>query len=188
MIFARFFDIQFWYNGEKLEPAVPVEVTITYAETVETSGDVSCQAVHFTEEGTEVLQATTEQKEDGSTSFTHTQNGFSVVGNVVTMAMNANAADVGPDALPVDYYVCIDGVWERIDALWKATLPPPAMTIFLPSMRMPMGRNEYLYFPISQSLCRPHSRWRGLSHHQRPDLMSSPGCTALVQGRQPIEG
>ena len=114
VVFARFFDIQFLLGEEKLEPAAPVEVTITYAETVETGDGASCRTVHFGPEGTELLDVTAEEGEDGSTSFTHTQNGFSVVGNVVTMAMNANAADVGPDALPVDYYVCIDGVWTCV--------------------------------------------------------------------------
>ena len=64
-----------------------MEVTITYAEAVETAEDSNCQAVHFAEEGTEILDVTTQQQEDGSTSFTHTQNGFSVVGDVVTQAV-----------------------------------------------------------------------------------------------------
>ena len=101
VLFARFFDIQFQLGDEVLEPAAPVSVTITYHEPVETGDEVSCQAIHFTEEGT--------------TSFTHTQESFSVAGTVVTRH-TANAADVGPDSLPVDYYVCIDGKWTRVGA------------------------------------------------------------------------
>ena len=114
VVFARFFDIRFLLDGEALEPAAPVEVTITYAEAVETDEDSNCQAVHFAEEGTEILDVTTQQQEDGSTSFTHTQSGFSVVGNVVTVSAAKNPADTGPDRLPVDYYVCIDGVWTCV--------------------------------------------------------------------------
>lgn len=114
VVFARFFDIRFLLDGEALEPAAPVEVTITYAEAVETDEDSNCQAVHFAEEGTEILDVTTQQQEDGSTSFTHTQSGFSVVGNVVTVSTAKNPADTGPDRLPVDYYVCIDGVWTCV--------------------------------------------------------------------------
>lgn len=114
VVFARFFDIQFLLNGEKLEPAAPVSVTITYAQPVETAEDSNCQAVHFTEDGTEVLDVTTQQQEDGSTSFTHTQTGFSVVGNVVTVMSVANPADIGPERFPVDYYVCIDGTWTCV--------------------------------------------------------------------------
>ena len=114
VIFARFFDIRFTLDGQTLEPAAPVSVTITYAEPVETSEDASCQAIHFGQEGTEILDVTTEQREDGSTSFTHTQNGFSVVGDVVTVLRATNPADVGPNRLPVDYYVCIDGTWTCV--------------------------------------------------------------------------
>lgn len=114
VVFARFFDIRFTLDGQTLEPAAPVSVTITYAEPVETSEDASCQAIHFGQEGTEILDVTTEQREDGSTSFTHTQNGFSVVGDVVAVSAAYNPADNGPDRLPVDYYVCIDGVWTCV--------------------------------------------------------------------------
>ena len=114
VVFARFFDIRFLLEGETLEPAAPVSVTITYAEPVETAEDANCQAIHFAEVGTEILDVTTEQKEDGSTSFTHTQNGFSVVGDVVTVSVAKNPADVGPNRLPVDYYVCIDGTWTCV--------------------------------------------------------------------------
>lgn len=111
VVFARFFDIRFLLDGEKLEPAAPVEVTITYDQDVKTAGDASCQAVHFAEDGTELLDVVTEQKEDGTTSFTHTQDSFSVVGDVVT---KSNPADAGPNSLPVDYYVCIDGTWTCV--------------------------------------------------------------------------
>ena len=119
VVFARFFDIRFTLDGQTLEPAAPVSVTITYAEPVETSEDASCQAIHFGQEGTEILDVTTEQREDGSTSFTHTQNGFSVVGDVVTRLVALNPADNGPDRLPVDYYVCIDGVWTCVGSTKK---------------------------------------------------------------------
>ncbi|MGM9590619.1 MAG: fibro-slime domain-containing protein [Faecousia sp.] len=114
VVFARFFDIRFLLEGETLEPAAPVSVTITYTKPVDTAEDSNCQAIHFAEAGTEILDVTTEQKEDGSTSFTHTQNGFSVVGDVVTASVPINSADVGPNRLPVDYYVCIDGVWTCV--------------------------------------------------------------------------
>ena len=114
VIFARFFDIQFQLDGQEIEPAAPVSVTITYAEQVETGEDVSCQAIHFTEEGPELLMVETANPDEDTTSFTHTQNGFSVVGDMVTASKTYNPTDVGPNALPVDYYVCIDGVWTCV--------------------------------------------------------------------------
>ncbi|MCI7796090.1 MAG: CHAP domain-containing protein, partial [Lachnospiraceae bacterium] len=80
VLFARFFDIRFLYEGEEIEPEAPVTVTITYADPVETGEQVTCQAVHFGSEGTEVLEVETQSTEENNTSFTHTQNSFSVVG------------------------------------------------------------------------------------------------------------
>lgn len=112
VLFARFFDVAFMLGEEKIEPSAPVSVTITYSEQVETGENVNCQAVHFSEEGTEVLEVETEKTDNEATSFTHTQTSFSVVGDVVTAyAAYYNSADVGPDKLTVDYYVCIDGEW-----------------------------------------------------------------------------
>ena len=114
VIFARFFDIQFQLDGQKIEPAAPVSVTITYAEQVETGESVNCQAIHFTEEGPELLAVETANPDEDTTSFTHTQNGFSVVGDMVTASKTYNPTDVGPNALHVDYYVCIDGAWTCV--------------------------------------------------------------------------
>ena len=115
VIFARFFDIRFTLDGQTVEPAAPVSVTITYAEPVETSENASCQAIHFAETGAEILDVTTEKKENGSTSFTHTQNGFSVVGNVVTRAIGtyANAPTTGLDH-NVTFMVKIRDNWVKV--------------------------------------------------------------------------
>ena len=57
--FARFFDISFELDGEEIEPAADVDVTITYAKKVEIPEEGSKLAVHFTkDEGIEVLEAT----------------------------------------------------------------------------------------------------------------------------------
>ncbi|MDI9241145.1 DUF7601 domain-containing protein [Fusibacillus kribbianus] len=112
VVYARFFDIQFQADGQKLEPEAPVSVTITYKEALGTGEGAGCQAVHFTDEETELLEVQTERPDESSTSFTHMQEGFSVVGNLVTENYSVyNSTDVGPNILPVDYYVYIDGEW-----------------------------------------------------------------------------
>ena len=113
LVFARFFDVWFELDGEVYEPEAPVSVTITYDDGVEIGRTEECQAIHFAEDGPEILEVDTEDSRDGSTSFTHTQDGFSVVGTVVTSTAYSreNAAEKGPNLLPVDYYVCIDGEW-----------------------------------------------------------------------------
>lgn len=91
--FARFFDVQFVEDGEVLEPKAAVTVTITYAQTVEIGVTAVCRTVHFAETGTEVLEVSAQQLEDGSTSFTHRQDSFSVLGTVVTDTDTGMAAN-----------------------------------------------------------------------------------------------
>lgn len=66
---ARFFDITFLVNGEEIEPAAPVEVSIKCEDVKD------ADVVHFAKEGTEVLDAVNNGT-DNSISFT--QNSFSV--------------------------------------------------------------------------------------------------------------
>lgn len=114
LVFARFFDVAFQAGGETFEPAAPVAVTITY-DTVDTSDAARCKAIHFGDEGTELLDVQTENLGSGETSFTHTQESFSVVGSLVTVNYStSNSTEVGPNLLPVDYYVCIDGTWTCV--------------------------------------------------------------------------
>ena len=114
VVLARFFDIRFQMDGQKLEPAAPVSVTITYDEAVDTGEDTNCQAIHFTEKGLELLEVETENLDDNTTSFTHTQESFSVVGDVAAVTTIQNSTDIGADTLKVDYYVCIDGKWTVV--------------------------------------------------------------------------
>lgn len=117
VLFARFFDVQLMLNGQEVEPSAPVTVTVTYDKKVDVTGrDVSCQTVHFAEDGPEILKTeSADDPDSGATSFTHTQDSFSVMVCLVTQKM-ANETDIGPNDLPVDYYVCIDDKWTRVGA------------------------------------------------------------------------
>lgn len=114
LVFARFFDIQFLLDGEKLEPEAPVAVKITYTTPIETNETANYQTIHFAEGGPELLETDMEEEELGETSFTHTQDSFSVVGSLVTMSYSDNDTDIGPSVLPVDYYVYIDNQWTCV--------------------------------------------------------------------------
>ena len=114
VVLARFFDIEFLVNGEKVEPAAPVSVTIVYDEKVKTEEDMNCQSVHFTDKGLELLDVDVKKSGDETVSFTHEQDSFSVVGNVVAVKSSYNSTDVGDSPLKVDYYVCIDGTWTLV--------------------------------------------------------------------------
>ena len=114
LVFARFFDIRFLLDGEELEPAAPVFVTITYESMEPSAEPADCQAIHFAGDGPELLEVWTEEQESGATSFTHTQDSFSVVGSLMTISTPENPTDVGPRVLPVDYYVYIDGQWTCV--------------------------------------------------------------------------
>lgn len=54
---ARFFDISIVFEGERIEPAAPVQVQVEYTEPVALVEDTTFQVVHFAEEDSEVLEA-----------------------------------------------------------------------------------------------------------------------------------
>ena len=118
LVFARFFDVKLISDGEPVEPAAPVSVSITYAD-MEGLESADCHAVHFTEEGVELLEAAAEKNENGDVSVTHIQSGFSVVGNVVTQAEDysistyADAPTAGLDH-NVTFMVKIRDNWVKV--------------------------------------------------------------------------
>ena len=84
--FARFFDISFLVDGQILEPTAPVDIQIQYDDAIDMETRNSGVAVHFAEEGIEVLEAETSQEsgEEGQVdTFEFTQGSFSVTGTVV---------------------------------------------------------------------------------------------------------
>ena len=103
LTFARFFDIGFHVGGKMLEPHAPVAVQIQYAQPIEVLEDQRGKAVHFAEDGIEILDAdlsgvamlpeTPEEEVQTQQvdTFTFTQDSFSVVGTVLA---NARAATV----------------------------------------------------------------------------------------------
>lgn len=120
--FARYFDITFLVNGEKIEPKDMVNVTINCADSIEAGENDKLGVVHFKNDGEiEVLDvesnlnggtATTLDKEAGSdpeeettgTFFRFEQNSFSVDG--ITVALEGAT----PTALDLketyDFYKC----------------------------------------------------------------------------------
>ncbi len=78
--FARYFDVTFLLDDTEIEPSAPVDVKIRYKNRIDMEEDANGNAVHFTKDKTEVLDAGIDQEEN---SFSFTQNSFSVVGTVV---------------------------------------------------------------------------------------------------------
>lgn len=79
---ARFFDISFMVDGEKVEPAASVNVKIAYDESIDGEGKTG-NVVHFAETGTEVLEPELSGKGKRVDSFEFTQDSFSVSGMVL---------------------------------------------------------------------------------------------------------
>ena len=84
--FARYFDVTFLVDGEEIEPSAPVDVKICYTDSIEIEEDASGGAVHFSKDGTEVLNAGVDEEEN---SFTFTQGSFSVVGTIVAKGIGS---------------------------------------------------------------------------------------------------
>ena len=86
--FARFFDISFVVGERKIEPYAPVSIAITYDEAVEIAQNDTGLAIHFADEGIEILDAITNAEasdvEQTADTFVFIQDSFSVTGTVVT--------------------------------------------------------------------------------------------------------
>ena len=93
--FARFFDITFLADGAEVEPTAPVAVTITYADGIALAGNESSSAVHFADDGIQVLDVQTEGSGDTVDTFTFTQDSFSVTGMVVALTASTYTVEAG---------------------------------------------------------------------------------------------
>lgn len=84
LVFCRFFDISFVANGAEIEPTASVDVQVSYKDPVPQVETVSCNAVHFAEDGIEMLPAEIQTNENGEDTFAFSQDSFSVVGTAIT--------------------------------------------------------------------------------------------------------
>lgn len=89
LFFCRFFDISFLVNGVEVEPKDSVDVEVSYDEAIPLGQDLTCNAVHFAEEGVEVLPATVQENKQGNDAIVFSQDSFSVVGTAIS-ALNLN--------------------------------------------------------------------------------------------------
>ena len=84
VLFARFFDISFLYDGNEIEPESTVEIQIQYDQPIENPEEKSGVAVHFADEGIELLNAEISGSSGKEADiFTFRQDSFSVTGTVL---------------------------------------------------------------------------------------------------------
>lgn len=110
IVFVRFLDMQFCLDGQMMEPEGPVEVTAALTDFPDSGETSQIRVIHFGEDGPELLDASVQQEEE-STSFTYSQNSFSVVGYVLTDEKPQDMGNAEPEKLPADFYVCVDDQW-----------------------------------------------------------------------------
>ena len=82
---ARFFDIKIMVDGEEFTPEAEIDVKINFHEPIVVEQMQDVNAVHFGEEGTEVLDAKTEEGKDGIENVSFSADSFSVYGVVYTV-------------------------------------------------------------------------------------------------------
>ena len=110
---ARFFDIEIWKDGEKIEPLTPVTVEIRYVDALELSEDQSLSMVHFAQDGVDVIRDVS-LAEDG-TEISYTQDSFSVTGAIVWNPQPNNKYMVLVNYQDEPYVVLNDGRLEKIE-------------------------------------------------------------------------
>ena len=99
--YARFFDIRILYNGVKIEPSAPVEVTIEHADAIRIRDEETLNMVHFADKGIEIIEDV-ELSNDGKTTV-HEQDSFSVTGEVAGTFSGTN----WPDTPAGDYVLVV---------------------------------------------------------------------------------
>ena len=112
----RFFDIEILVDGEKIEPAAPVQVTIAYDDPMDLAAESELSVVHFSDSGTEIIRDLS-VSEDG-TQVSYTQAGFSVTGTIVTTPTSAGTTSQYMVLVKYDdeYYIVLnDGRLEKHD-------------------------------------------------------------------------
>ncbi len=108
------YDICFTSNGEAVEPGAEVTLRLDFETPVEAAEDTLCYlAVHIGANGTEILPVEPIWEDGLLAGFIHTQSGFSPTA-YVAVAPTDNPADNGPNWMPVEYYVYIDGAWTLV--------------------------------------------------------------------------
>ena len=110
---------------------------------------------------------------------------------VVSMWSSGNGGFAGQKALRArcnsTVEVLADGIEQHRRAELRRGLAEDVDALGLEQLQM---RNErgHAAFPSRRGfICSPHSFFSSFSHHQRPARGCSPGCTARVQGWQPME-
>lgn len=83
LTFARFFDIRIVVDGQTIEPAATVETKIEYDNEVNIVENTMAAAVHFGENGIEIIPVEPNDPEF-ATEFVFQQDSYSVSGTVVT--------------------------------------------------------------------------------------------------------
>ena len=127
---ARFFDVTLVYEGEKIEPDVPVTVDVSYKQGLMAADEAITGAVHFTDKGkVELIDDVTASKSDDTfDAFTYQQKSFSVTGTY--MGRETQDINIGPDTAPNP---SVKGAYEKspvtlsddmLDAALRASSSP----------------------------------------------------------------
>lgn len=108
---ARFLDISFLYQGQEVEPAAPVTITIKNKDAVKLSQDSKMKVVHFESDSqVEVVQAETKETNQVVAEVRFEAQSFSVYG------------DVAVDYYTVDFvYTDTNGVEQTLSTLIDKT-------------------------------------------------------------------
>ncbi len=157
--FARFFDISFVVNGRIIEPTGTVDVQVTYADSLQIGEEENGVAVHFAQDGIEILDAITSYSDDEENlvdSFTFSQNSFSVVGTVVsTYALDdvSTATRIPHSSIKGDggtayvIYTTINNRYYAIDGNGY----PVAITVSGTTVTLPTTNSDNLLWTFSGS-------------------------------------
>ena len=89
-LYGRFFDIQIKHGDDIIEPKAAVDVTIKYVESVSLGKEDSMSAIHFAENGIDLIEVNPEKNDEGGAEISFEQGSFSITGTIITSGVISN--------------------------------------------------------------------------------------------------
>ena len=109
LVYARFFDIHFAYEGQEVEPAAPVKITIQNNQAIKLKDESQLKVVHFeNSQEVEVVKAETKESNNQISEVSFQAQSFSIYGDVAADYYDVKFVMVDSDNVEQEIVTLID--------------------------------------------------------------------------------
>lgn len=109
LVYARFFDIHFAYEGQEVEPAAPIKITIQNNQAIKLKDESQLKVVHFeNSQEVEVVKAETKESNNQISEVSFQAQSFSIYGDVAADYYDVKFVMVDSDNVEQEIVTLID--------------------------------------------------------------------------------